>query len=236
MIRIFFILLLLSFSTVTYNQTIIGTVCNNDTKAIINFSSVYFNGTVTGTLTDSKGNYEPDISKHSSTPLTISAIEYYSAILTDLSPSKPFIIFLTPKVFELNEIVISSKGYDRERKSNLKLSKTEFLGPIVNASECKILNEDDIKFLYDSEGDIFTAFSSEPDISENKALGYIMEYYPDKFEYNTKTETFLFRGNTILNERLSPENMLKQLLIRQSAYVGSGIHFFKTLRRTYNVL
>jgi hypothetical protein len=220
---------LLCFSAAAYNQVIKGTVFDNDTKAIINFASIYFNGTVTGTSTDSKGNFELDISKHSSMPLTISAIGYYSVTLNDLSSSKPFIIYLTPKVFELSEVVISSKAHERERKSNLKLFKTEFLGSTANASECKILNEDDIKFLYDSEGNILTAFSSKPIIIENKALGYMIDYYLDKFEYNKKNETFLFRGNIIFKDKLSPEDTQRQLLNRQSAYRGSRMHFFRTL-------
>jgi hypothetical protein len=227
--RLILISLLISFSTAVYNQVIKGTVFDKDTKSIINFASIYFNGTVTGTSTDGKGNFELDISKHSSMPLTISAIGYYSVTLTDLSSSKPFLIYLSPKVFELSEVIIRSRSHERERKSNLKLFKTEFLGSTANASECKILNEEDIRFLYDTEGDVLTAFSSKPIIIENKALGYVIDYYLDKFEYNKKNATFLFRGNIIFKEKLSPEDTERQLLNRQAAYRGSRMHFFRVL-------
>jgi hypothetical protein len=227
--RIILIFLLSGFSISAYSQLIRGTIYDKDTKAILNFASIYFNGTVTGTSTDSKGNFELDVSKYSRMPLTISAIGYYSETITDFSSAKPYSIYLSPKVFELSEVVISSKANDRERKYNLKLFRREFLGETANASECEIQNEEDIRFLYDTEGEILTGFAAEPVIIFNKALGYVITYYLDKFEYNKIKDTFLFKGNIIFKEDLSHENQEKQLLNRQVAYRGSRMHFFRTL-------
>lgn len=227
--RLILFSVLLGFASSAYNQVIKGTVFDKDTKAIINFASIYFNGTVTGTATDSKGNFELDISKYSSMPLTISAIGYYSVTLTDLSAAKPYTINLSPKVFELSEVVVSSKSHDRERKSNLKLFRNEFLGATANASECEIKNEDEIRFLYNTDDDILTGFASNPIIIENKALGYDITYYLDKFEYNKKKDTFLFRGNIIFKDNLSTDDRQRQIANRQTAYLGSRMHFFRTL-------
>jgi len=227
--RIILILLLSGLSTTAFNQVIKGTVYDKDTKTIINFASIYFNGTVTGTSTDSKGNFELDISKYSKMPLTISAIGYYSETITDFSSSKPYTIFLSPKVFELSEVIISSKANERERKYNMKLFRNEFLGTTANASECEIRNDEDIRFLYDTEGNILTGFASKPIIIENNALGYVITYYLDKFEYNKIKETFLFKGNIIFKDSLTAEDQNRQLLNRQAAYRGSRMHFFRAL-------
>ena len=227
--RIIFIFLLSGLSIAAYNQTIRGTVFDKDTKAIINFASIYFNGTVTGTATDGKGNFELDVSKYNTMPLTISAIGYYSETLTDFSSAKPYIIFLSPKVFELSEVVVSSKAHDRERKYNMKLFRNEFLGATANASECEIRNEEEIRFLYETEGEILTGFASKPIIIDNKALGYVITYYLDKFEYNKIKDTFLFKGNIIFKDSLTTEDQQRQLLNRRAAYMGSRMHFFRTL-------
>jgi hypothetical protein len=227
--RIIFILLLSGLSTSAFNQLIKGTVYDKDTKAILNFASIYFNGTVTGTSTDNKGNFELDVSKYNKMPLTISAIGYYSETITDFSSTKPYAIFLSPKIFELSEVVIKSKANDRERKYNTKLFRNEFLGETANASECKIRNEYDIRFLYDTEDDILTGFASKPIIIENNALGYVITYYLDKFEYNKIKDTFLFKGNIIFKDSLTAEDQNRQMLNRQAAYRGSRMHFFRTL-------
>jgi hypothetical protein len=227
--RLILIAILLGSALTSYNQVIKGTVFDKDTKAIINFASIYFNGTVTGTATDSKGNFELDISKYSSMPLTISAIGYYSVTLNDLSAAKPYTVYLSPKVFELSEVVISSKSHDRERKSNLKLFRNEFLGATANASECEIKNEDEIKFLYNTDDDILTGFALNPILIINNALGYEITYYLDKFEYNKKKDTFLFRGNIIFKDNLSSDDSQRQILNREAAYRGSRMHFFRTL-------
>jgi len=227
--RIIFILFLSTLSTLAYNQIIKGTVYDKDTKAIINFASIYFNGTVTGTATDSKGNFELDVSKYSKMPLTISAIGYFSETMTDFSSTKQYTIFLSPKVFELSEVIISSKANDRERKYNLKLFRNEFLGETANASECEIRNEENIRFQYDAEDETLTGFALKPIIIDNRALGYVITYYLDKFEYNKIKETFLFKGNIIFKDSLNAEDQNQQLLNRQAAYRGSRMHFFRTL-------
>jgi hypothetical protein len=227
--RIIFIFLLSGVSMAAYNQIIKGTVYDKDTKAIINFASIYFNGTVTGTSTDSKGNFELDISKYAKMPLTISAIGYYSETIIDFSSAKPYTILLSPKVFELSEVVVSSKAHDRERKYNMKLFRNEFLGATANASECEIRNEEEIRFLYDTEGEILTGFALNPIIIENKALGYVITYFLDKFEYNKIKDTFLFKGNIIFKDSLSTEDPQRQLLNRKDALMGSRMHFFRTL-------
>jgi hypothetical protein len=227
--KIIFIFLLSGVSFAAYSQVIKGTVYDKDTKAIINFASIYFNGTVTGTATDSKGNFELDISKYSKMPLTISAIGYYSETLIDFSSTKPYNIFLSPKVFELSEVVVTSKANDRERKYNMKLFRNEFLGETANASECKIRNEENIRFQYDTSDETLTGFALKPIIIDNRALGYVITYYLDKFEYNKIKDTFLFKGNIIFKDSLTAEDQNHQLLNRQAAYRGSRMHFFRTL-------
>jgi hypothetical protein len=214
-----------------YNQVIKGTICDQYTKIPIDYALVYINGTFVGTHTDKNGNFELNISKNSIMPLTVSALGYYSNTLTGFSRDTALLVFLTPKVFELTEVVVTDKANSKARKTNLKLFKDAFLGTTQNARNCKITNENDIKLMYNSNNDTLKAFSSKPIQIDNKALGYKISYYLDKFEYDRRSNSFFFRGNIIFNEDVKTSNTQKRRFERRrkSAYLGSRMHFFRAL-------
>jgi len=89
-------------------------------------------------------------------------------------------IYLSPKIQELNEFVVKAKG---NWKTHFRIFKREFLGETENASDCYILNEHDIRLSYNSDSSTLRAFASKPILIHNKALGYSITYYLDKFKY-----------------------------------------------------
>ncbi len=229
-----FILLILfiNSSMVAYNQVIKGTILDKKDQSKIYNASIYFNGTFEGTSSDLDGNFTLNISQKTSMPLIVSSIGYYSVTLTDYSSDKPLIIYLIPKVYEMNPVVISSKSLVKKRKTNLKLFKDIFLGNTDNALSCEITNEKDITFNYSSERDTLKAFASNPIIIYNRELGYKITYYLDKFEFDENDHSFLIKGNIIFNEDLSETETYKKQQYeekRKSAYLGSRMHFFREL-------
>jgi hypothetical protein len=144
-------------------------------------------------------------------------------------------IYLTPKLYELKEVVISSKPLVRKRKEYLKLFKDVFLGTTYNARNCEIINENDITFNYNTCQDTLKAIASMPILINNRALGYKIRYYLDKFEYYKKSETFFYKGSIIFIEDLISEKTDKKLAERlyekrrKNAYLGSRMHFFRAL-------
>jgi hypothetical protein len=225
-IIIFFILA--NFYLTAYNQIVRGTIRDQNTDIPINYAVIYFNGTYVGTQSDNTGYFELDISKNSSMPLTISALGYYSIVLTDLMPDRNYKIYLVPKIFELNEVVITAKD-PKERKRNLKLFKREFLGSTRNALNCEITNEKDITLIY--VNDTLKAFASKPVIIDNKSLGYSITYWLDNFQYSKNDDHLLFNGNCFFKEYIaSGENQQKKYdRKREKAYLGSRMHFFRAL-------
>jgi hypothetical protein len=219
------------FNKVAYNQVIKGTVLDNETKNPIGFAFLYFSGTFSGTQADQNGNFEVDVTKNASIPLTISAIGYYSSTLTDFSTEKPHIVYLTPKTYQLKEVSINAKSLAKKRKANLISFKNVFLGTTYNARECEILNESDITFNYDSDKDTLKAFASKPILINNRALGYSITYYLDKFEYSRRGRTYFLQGNITFNEDLTADRTQKQVFERrrEDAYLGSRMHFFRAL-------
>ena len=212
-----------------YNQIIKGTISDKETHGKVDFAYIYFNGTFVGTNSDKDGNFELDISRYPSMPLTISALGYYSVTLTIVSSSKPMIVFLKPKLYELKEVVITEKAHERERRINLKLFIDSFLGTTKNAKSCIITNPNDILFV--SVNDTLKAFSSNPILIDNTALGYKVTYFLDEFVLDKKTESFFFSGNIIFNEDLTNGESQKQIFEtrRIDAYLGSRMHFFSSL-------
>jgi hypothetical protein len=229
--KIFVLFLFVSLNMNAYNQIIRGTILDKNTRGAIDFATIYISGTYLGTHSDQDGNFELDITKYASLPLTISALGYYSVNTTNLSASGQNIIYMTPKVFELGEVLIKEKSLKSRRKANLKLFKMAFLGTTPNAWQCEIINENDITFNYGSDKDTLKAFASKPILIENKGLGYRVTYFLDKFELDKRKNSFFFTGNIFFNEDLANDKSQKQVfeVRRSKAYLGSRMHFFRAL-------
>jgi hypothetical protein len=225
------LLAILCFNTAAFCQVVTGTVIDKKDQSKIGYATIYFNGTFIGTSSDINGNFKLDVSKSASMPLTISCIGYFSRTLTDFSADKPLIIYLEPKDIEMNEIVVAAKSLARKRKANLRLFKDEFLGVTSIAKSCEIMNEKDITFNYGSDRDTLKAFASKPIVINNKALGYKISYYLDKFEYYKNNMSFRYSGNIIFNEDLATGGTNRKLYEenRRFTYFGSRMHFFRAL-------
>jgi hypothetical protein len=220
-----------SFWNTGYNQVIKGTILDLNTKTAIDYAAVYFNGTFTGTNTDKNGDFKLDISKCKLMPLTISALGYYSVTIDKLSADTKQTVYLTPKVFELDEMVISAKSNPEERKKNLHLFRRVLLGLSVNSARCRILNEEDISLRWNAQKDTFKAFASKPLLIENKGLGYKITYYFDNFHYCKSSKTYFRLEYTIFKEDTTANKFQKQIFerARRRAYLGSKMHFIRAL-------
>jgi hypothetical protein len=139
-------------------------------------------------------------------------------------------IYLTPKVYEVKEVVVSGKSLAGEKYADMSVFKREFLGATANGRMCEITNEEDISFNYGHDRDTLKAYASKPIHIINKALGYKLTYYLDKFEYNSMNKTFLFKGNLIFSEDLANDTTRQSYeRKRKNAYTGSRMQFFKAL-------
>jgi hypothetical protein len=211
-----------------YSQIIRGQILDQYTDSTINYASVYFNGTLVGTNTDKNGYFDLDVSKYSSMPLTISALGYQSVNLTNFSGDEVLSIHLTPKVFELNEVIVTAKGYAQSRRAYIRVFKQQFLGKTFNALMCEITNIDDIIIKYDSTSYTLKAYSSKPILINNNRLGYKITYYLDTFQYCELKGSLLLTGNYIFKEQFN-SNKKRFENRRRSAYLGSRMHFIRCL-------
>lgn len=224
--------LFLNLNQLAFNQIIRGTVSDETSHEKIIFAYIYFNGTVTGTNTNQNGEFELDISKNTSMPLTISAIGYHTVSLAPGSLVNPVMVLLKPKIYNLDDVEVTGESLARKRKVNLRIFRNAFLGSTDNAKQCEILNESDIKFNYGSDKDTLKAFASKALIINNRALGYKITYFLDDFElYKNRNNSFYFSGTIIFKDELRTDQT-EELLIesnRAEAYFGSRMHFMRAL-------
>jgi hypothetical protein len=217
-----------------YSQVISGRVFDNETKKQIPYANVFFNGTTIGTSTDNSGNFNLILPKDGKFPLAFSALGYESILLSVYSHNQSIRVFMNPKIYELDEVIIRSKmslGDRMSRNYYLNLFKKQFLGESLNASRCKILNESDIVFQYLNNEGILKAYSKNPLIIINKALGYQITYYIDGFECSSSGDLVNLYGNYTFKEDLSLEGK-EQVLAekrRRFAYLGSRMQLFRSL-------
>ncbi len=229
--RILLIILILNPCMMIWGQVITGIVLDQESGEPIDFASVFFSGTFVGTTTDEQGRFELDISKYASRSLSISAVGYASASISDFVTGKQHQVELVRQFFDIEEVTVSTKSLVRKRRANMRIFRNEFIGLSVNARKCHIMNEEDITFNYASDGDTLKAFASAPIVIQNLSLGYIISYHLDRFEYERKTKTMLFTGNIIFNQDLADDEKSKLLYERRraNAYIGSCQHFFRAL-------
>jgi hypothetical protein len=217
-----------------YSQVISGVVFDNETKKQIPYANVFFNGTTIGTYTDNFGNFDLILPKDGKFPIAISAIGYESILLSDYATDHSLSVFLNPKIYELDEVIVSSKMSleDRmTRKYYLNLFKKQFLGESLNANQCKILNENYIVFQYLNDKDILKAYSNNPLIIINKALGYQITYYIVTFECSSSGDSLNLFGYSVFKDNIIQKDQKKVRAEkrRRFAYLGSRMQLFRSL-------
>jgi hypothetical protein len=214
----------------SFNQIVKGTVFDLNNKEPIYHASIYFNGTMTGTNSDENGFFRLDISKHPAMPLSVSALGYDQVTLSGFSLKEPLVVYLSPRVFELKDVVISDKSLVKVRKENMKIFRSCFLGTTSNGLLSDILNGEDIHFIYDMS-DTLKAYSIEPIIIENRGLGYTVTFFLDAFEYDRKNESWYFLGNILFSEDLNIDEYLRNRYDRRrrASFMGSKMQFFRAL-------
>ena len=230
-------IVLIGYFSAAHCQTFKGTVYDRSTDSTLSSAIVYISGTSIGTYSDIFGNFELDISKYSSMPITISMPGYYSVTLSGHGSNKMYDIYLYPKIKELKAVIV--KGEKGKWEEYLRIFKREFLGETNNASDCDILNENDLRFSYNSDSSTLRVFTSKPILIHNKALGYTITCYLDHFRYTHKydksgnpSETFGMMGNYLFKDDLSQLSESEKSKVeerRRSAYQGSCMQFLRLL-------
>ena len=227
----FFFLLAISL----YSQTNIdGKVYDQLTKLPLEGVSIYYDGTTFGTITDEKGFFSLEIKNNLESPLVVSYLGYETRVYEKSKLDLHLEIGLVEKSTSLDEIFLTNDDWSRNKKLNI--FKREFLGNTVSSLDCKIINEKDIRIVYNKNDDALYAFCNTPIIIENKYLGYELIYNLVEFEVKFKTslngfrqtERVFYSGTSNFKE-LNKKLKKKYIKKRKAIYNGSVLHFMRCL-------
>ncbi|MEJ7693387.1 carboxypeptidase-like regulatory domain-containing protein [Daejeonella sp.] len=208
-------------------QLIKGQILIYGTEDPLPNASIYYDGSYKGGISDSAGNFQLAPIPAGKNPIVISAIGYHSTSIADYTSEEFIKIYLQPKTYVLDAVVVTYDGMSREEKE--AIFKTEFIGVSENSRQTEIINIDDINLVYNRKRQTIEAFSEEPILLHNKALGFKITYYLDQFRQSP--ENLYFSGNYFFepDTTLSGKNLKRVERKRREAYLGSRMHFIRSL-------
>lgn len=229
----FFCLFLLIAGGVAAQRTITGKVVNASTQEPIPGSSVFISNTSFGTVTTKDGSFELTDIPTGKYDLIISSVGYETvahSFTTDKLPMR-MKVELNQKVRELANVTVEpsvEEGWDKWGQ----VFMDNFIGQTPNAKNCRVKNQKSLRFRYYRKSNRLVAYSDEPIIVENKALGYIIKYQLEDFEINYKGSTTFFAGYPLFEEMEKRKGVPRRWQrARDKAYYGSMMHF---MRSVYN--
>ncbi|WP_207496184.1 carboxypeptidase-like regulatory domain-containing protein [Aridibaculum aurantiacum] len=228
---LFFLFLL--FVVVSHAQVEIkGRVVAATGEAPIAGASVYLNNTSFGTATGSTGEFSFNVpaGKYDLVVSSVGFETYFSTVQT-ATATAGLVIQLQPRVAVLDEVVIAT--YDKDGWNNWgKFFIDNFIGTSDLASSCRILNPQVLKFRHDKQNKILTVVANEPLIIQNKALGYIINYDLQQFQFNFSTRYLLFVGYPLFKNMDGRAAQLRRWQAkREDVFYGSMTHFMRALYR-----
>jgi hypothetical protein len=235
-LRILFILFIILIPVIySHGQPYKGYIFNWESKLPVANANIFFEGMYRGTASNDEGYFEITDSVPTGIPLIVTALGYYSTAISRLDGILVN-VYLQPKVFDIDEVVVignERKGlrrlFDWSEEKKQRVFIREFLGSSPNASRCYIENMKDITLIFDREENTLSAYSEEPIIIINEALGYEIHYFLDHFINTMKTISYKGMYYFIEND-IEDENTLTKIQSRRRyTYRGSRMHFIRAL-------
>ena len=212
---------------------IYGVVLDQETGAPLENAHVYISNTTHGTTTDSAGQFTLQVSIRGTFTIAASFVGYGTISQSiEIVPRKNVRLqfLLTPKIVELEEINVSSKT-DRKWQKSYTLFREFFIGTDEFAEQTEILNPEVLEFHKKWFRNSTTVISKRPLQIKNDALGYLLVVEILEMSFDETNKGGIWSVLTQVSE-MDPLNDLQQETWkqnRQKAYLGSQIHFFKSL-------
>jgi len=230
-ITFFLSIFFLFCSLFSYSQNrISGVVINGIDNGPLSAASVFINNSSKGTLTGNDGTFSINAITETNFELVISytGFETVSLKVTPGNINSNFEIKLFPRTNELGEIKITSPEKDGWKKWGSFFTES-FLGASDFALECKIINPGVLRFYYDKQNQILSAYSHGNLIIHNRALGYNIRYQLEEFRYDGKNKIITYIGYTGYDDLNLKNNRNKWTSNRREAYRGSLLHFMRSV-------
>lgn len=224
----------LLFVPISYAQTLKGYVFDKKTQEPLFGVSVYFDGTTIGATTDMSGKFTIKYKPSTKSALVISYVGYEKQLLDADKLKNGVKIYMKLRPQALGTVYLENDPWSRKKK--MEIFKREFLGKSVERFECKIMNLDDIKLVYNPMTQKLNAYSNKPLIIKNRHLGYMVSYTMEEFEVDLRmtdsgkalTRSVYAEGSSFYTER-NERVRRKHRIAREREYGESVLHFMRSL-------
>lgn len=235
--KIFSLFLLLAFNIAAFSQgnyfIVTGKVVLASGKQPLQGASVFAQNTTIGTATDAEGNFKlylPDGGY--SIAVTFTGYNTETRRVSNSESEKHLVFEMSEKEKQMEEVAIVSTGEVKngwEKYGSFFTGK--FIGQTTNSAACNLKNPEVLKFYFSKKKNRLKVIAHEPLLIENNALGYNIRYALDSFTYEYNTETSVYTGYPLFEEKTTTDSIqkIKWNLARQHAYKGSILHFMRSL-------
>lgn len=221
-------------SALVHAQTLRGIVLSADNRQPVPAASVFLSNTGVGTITRDDGRFELNRFPSGRYELVVTSLGYetYSFVVQSASLPEQLQILLKPKARELQEVVVEpyeKNGWERWGKFFLE----NFIGISAYAKEVRLKNPGAIRFRHNKKTNTLNAYADEALVIENNALGYVLRYQLEQFEYRFSANMLLFQGFPFFEEMKSRRSgkIKRWQSNRENVYEGSLMHFYRSLFR-----
>ncbi|MEM9548460.1 MAG: DUF3179 domain-containing (seleno)protein [Bacteroidota bacterium] len=201
---------------------------DQETSTPISDAHVFVSNSSFGAISDKNGNIQLSIPSELKEDLIVSHVAYDTKVLrysTALRMTKNDTLFLLPNGINMDAIVVEEKR-SKEWKKKFKKFKEVLIGTGKEASKCKILNPEVLRF--SSENEVFTTTAIDMISIQNDHLGYRIEFLLKNLTIE-KNGSKKFIGHAKFVDISTKKNRKKVSKNREKIYKQSPRHFFKHL-------
>lgn len=222
-----------SICSFSYAQILKGVVLSAENNQPVQGASVYISNSSKGTVSLQNGSFMLENLPIGNITLVVSCIGYetYSNNI-DVQPNGNYsiTIILKQKINELQEVKLTAWEKDGFKKWG-EFFIEHFIGNMEEATYCNIKNPEVIKFKHDKKTNTLLAKAFKTLVIENKALGYIIHYDLEGFEYDFNKRLLFYYGYQLFKEMETKRKgkLNKWTSKRNEVYKGSMMHFIRAL-------
>lgn len=231
--KYFFIFIFL-FSQNVFSQSyqLSGTVINAADNSKLASASIFINSSTMGTLSDAEGKFTLNGISNQNFSLIISYTGFTTVSLqiTPENIGKFHVVKMIPRENTLDQISIMIPVKDGWKKWG-KFFTESFIGLSDLAKDCIIENPKTLLFFNDKKHNKLKAYSNGNLIIRNEALGYLVKYQLEEFDYDFTNKIITFVGYTNFQDLKTKSSRKRNRWIkaRKEAYEGSIMHFMRAL-------
>jgi hypothetical protein len=229
---LFFFFIFFCQNALCQTSQIRGIIINGEDNSKLASASIFINNSSKGTVSNAEGKFILGGITEKNFELVISYTGFISVSLK-INPEN-IGLFQTIKMVPRKETMEGISIMIPEKdgwKTWGKFFTESFIGQSDFAKECVIENPKALRFFNDKKHNRLTAYSNTNLVIKNKALGYLIKYQLEEFNYDFKNKIISYVGYTNFQDLKthSANKRMRWLKARKEAYYGSIMQFMRSL-------